>query len=198
MSLDIGTSNSREIGENEADDIARSLFGTASNPKSRERGNDIKENDRDMTVKRIDFNVKNYHIFECEKKVKNLFGFIPRSQKMQTSILILDKFGRVRLSLSGVSIIKGTKKNVLTDLLTLLGSPIDLTEKNDTEKKETFRHSSSNTADRHWDLPPQVHLLDDIRLIDFSNLTSPENLSKVIRDEVQKSSSKDILAVIKK
>jgi hypothetical protein len=40
--------------------------------------------------------------------------------------------------------------------------------------------------------------LDDIRLIDFSNLTSSENLSKVIRDEVQKSSSKDVLAVIKK
>jgi N-methylhydantoinase A len=142
--------------------------------------------------------VKNYHIFECEKKVKNLFGFIPRSQKKQISILILDKFGRVRLSLTGVSIIKGTKKNVLTDLLTLLGSPIDLTEKNDIEKMETFHHSSRKTVDKHWDLPPQVHLLDDIRLIDFSNLTSPENLSKVIRDEVQKSSSKDILAVIKK
>jgi hypothetical protein len=53
-------------------------------------------------------------------------------------------------------------------------------------------------VDKHWDLPPQIHLLDDIRLIDFSNLTSPENLSKVILDEVQKSSSKDILAVIKK
>jgi N-methylhydantoinase A/oxoprolinase/acetone carboxylase beta subunit len=198
MSLDIGTTNSREIGEHEADDIARSLFGTASNPKSRETGNDIKENDRNMTVKRIDFNVKNYHIFECEKKVKNLFGFIPRSQKKQISILILDKFGRVRLSLTGVSIIKGTKKNVLTDLLTLLGSPIDLTEKSDSEKMETFHHSSRKTVDKHWDLPPQVHLLDDIRLIDFSNLTSPENLSKVIRDEVQKSSSKDILAVIKK
>jgi hypothetical protein len=198
MSLDIGTTNSREIGEHEAEDIARSLFGTASSPKSRETGNDIKESDRNMTVKRIDFNVKNYHIFECEKKVKNLFGFIPRSQKKQTSILILDKFGRVRLSLTGVSIIKGIKKDVLTDLLTLLGNPIDLTERNDSDIKETFRHSSRNTVDKHWDLPPQVHLLDDIRLIDFSNLTSPENLSKVIRDEVQKSSSKDILAIIKK
>ncbi|MGI0044406.1 MAG: hypothetical protein ACRD47_11910, partial [Nitrososphaeraceae archaeon] len=60
-----------------------------------------------------------------------------------------------------------------------------------------FRQSK-NTKDKHWDLPPQVHLLDDIRLIDFSNLTSSENLSKVIRYEVQKSSSRDVLAVIKK
>jgi hypothetical protein len=194
MSLDIGTTNSREISEHEAEDIARSLFGIAS----RDSGDDIKESDRNMTVKHIDFNVKNYYIFECEKRAKNLLGFISRSQKKQISILILDKFGRVRLSLAGVSIIKGTKKDVLTDLLTLLGSPIDLTESNDSDKKETFRHSSRKTGDKHWELPPQVHLLDDIRLIDFSNLTSPKNLSKVIRDEVQKSSSKDILAVIKK
>jgi N-methylhydantoinase A len=199
ISLDIGTTNFREIGEHEAEDIAKSLFGTASSPNSRNSGVEIRESDRNMTVRRIDFNMKNYHIFECEKKVKNLFGFIFRSPKKQISVLILDKFGRVRLSLAGVSIIKGTKEDVLTDLLTLLGSPIDLTKRNDSDTKEMFRHSSSKKiVDKHWDLPPQVHLLDDIRLIDFSNLTSQENLSRVIRDEVQKSSSKDILAVIKK
>jgi N-methylhydantoinase A len=197
MSLDIGTANSREISNHEAEDIAKNLFGTASSPDSGDPGDGIQEVDRNVTVKRIDFNVKNYHIFECEKKVKNLFGFIPRSQKKQISILILDKFGRVRLSLTGVNIIKGTKQDVLTDLLTLLGSPLDPLEGNDSNKKVKFQHSR-NTDDKHWDLPPQVHLLDDIRLIDFSNLTSSENLSKVIRDEVQKSSSKDILAVIKK
>jgi N-methylhydantoinase A len=150
-----------------------------------------------MTVKHIDFNVKNYHIFECEKIVKNLFGFISRSQKKQISILILDKFGRVRLSLADVNIIKGTKQEVLTDLLTYLGSHLDPIERSDNDKNAMFQNNK-NTEDKHWDLPPQVHLLDDIRLIDFSNLTSSQNLSKVIRDEVQKSSSKDILAVIKK
>ena len=197
MSLDIGTSNSREISMHEAEDIAKNLFGTATSPNSRGLGDDIKEANRNVTVKRVDFNLKNYHIFECEKKVKNLFGFISRFQKMQISILILDKFGRVRLSLAGVNIIKGTEQEVLTDLLTLLGSSIDHREGNNDDKNERFQHSK-NTKDKHWDLPPQVHLLDDIRLIDFSNLTSSENLSKVIRDEVQKSSSKDVLAVIKK
>ena len=197
MSLDIGTSNSREISIHEAEDIAKNLFGTAASPNSRAPGDDIMEANRNVTVKRVDFNLKNYHIFECEKKVKNLFGFIPRSQKMRISILILDKFGRVRLSLAGVNIIKGTKQEVLTDLLALLGSPIDHREGYNDDKNERFRYSK-NTKDKHWDLPPQVHLLDDIRLIDFSNLTSSENLSKVIRDEVQKSSSKDVLAVIKK
>ena len=197
MSLDIGTTNSREISNHEAENIANNLFGTTSRNNLGDPSNNIREIDRDMTVKRIDFNVKNYHIFGCEKKVKNLFGFIPRSKKKQNSILILDKFGRVRLSLTGVNIIKGTKHNVLSELLTLLGSPLDNIEGNKSTKNETFHHSR-NKVDKHWDLPPQIHLLDDIRLIDFSNLTSPENLSKVILDEVQKSSSKDILAVIKK
>jgi N-methylhydantoinase A len=193
MSLDIGTANSREISNNEAENIAKNLLGTASSPNSRDPGDGI----RDINVKRIDFNVKNYHIFECERKVKTLFGYISRSQKKQISILILDKFGRVRLSLSGVKIIKGTKPDVLTDLLTLLGSPLGPSDSHDNNEKGKFHHSR-NTEGKHWDLPPQIHLLDDIRLIDFSNLTSSENLSKVIRDEVQKSSSKDILAVIKK
>ena len=197
MSLDIGTANSREISLHEAEDIAKNLFGTTTSSNSRGLGDDIKEANRNVIVKRVDFNLKNYHIFECEKKVKNLFGFISRFQKTHISILILDKFGRVRLSLAGVNIIKGTKQEVLTDLLTLLGSSVGHTEENDDDRNGRSQHSKI-TKDNHWDLPPQVHLLDDIRLIDFSNLTSSENLSKVIRDEVQKSSSKDVLAVIKK
>ena len=197
MSLDIGTANSREISNHEAEDIAKNLLGTASSPNSRDPGDGIREVEHDVTVKRIDFNVKNYHIFECERIIKTLFGFISRSQKKQISILILDKFGRVRLSLAGVNIIKGTKQEVLTYLLTLLGSPIGRINGDNNDKKDRFG-GSTKTKNNHWDLPPQVHLLDDIRLIDFSNLTSSENLSKVIRDEVQKSSSRDVLAVIKK
>ena len=197
ISLDIGTANSREISNNEAEDIARNLSGTVSIQDSDGPKDGIGENDRNMTLKRIDFNMKNYHIFECEKKVKSLIGFFSRSQKKQISILILDKYGRVRLSLADVNIIKGAKQEVLTELLILLGSHVDSTEENNDDKNGRFRHSK-NRGVKYQDLPPQVHLLDDIRLIDFSNLTSSQNLSKVIRDEVQKSSSKDILAVIKK
>jgi N-methylhydantoinase A/oxoprolinase/acetone carboxylase beta subunit len=197
MSLDIGTANSREISNHEAEDIARSLFGIVSTENSGVLDDDIGETDRNMTLKRVDFNMKNYHIFECEKKVKSLIGFISRSQKKQISLLVLDKYGRMRLSLTDVNIIKGTKQEVLTELNILLGSHINSTEENSSDKNGRFR-LSKNKAVKYQDLPPQVHLLDDIRLIDFSNLTSSENLSKVIRDEVQKSSSKDILAVIKK
>ena len=103
----------------------------------------------------------------------------------------------MRLSLAGVRIVKGTKQEVLTDLLRLLGSPISHIKGSDKATNDRGQRSE-NTKDKRWDLPPQVHLLDDIRLIDFSSLTSSENLSKVIRDEVQKSSSRDVLAVIKK
>ncbi|MGH9979438.1 MAG: hydantoinase/oxoprolinase family protein, partial [Nitrososphaeraceae archaeon] len=156
MSLDIGTANSREVSDHEAEDIARNLLGTTSSPNSGDPGDDIRRVERNVSIKRIDFNVKNYHIFECEKKVKTLSGFILRSQKKQISILILDKFGRVRLSLKGVNIIKGTKQDVLTDLLTLLGSPLGPSEGNDSNKMVKFHHSR-NKEDKHWDLPPQVH-----------------------------------------
>ncbi|MFZ0554340.1 MAG: hydantoinase/oxoprolinase family protein [Nitrososphaeraceae archaeon] len=197
MSLDIGTANSNEISNREAEDIAKDLFGATSSPNSEGAGDDKIEGNRNVSVRRVAFDAKNYHIFECEKKVKNLFGFIKRSQKTQVSVLVLDRFGRVRLSLAGVRIVKGTKQEVLTDLLRLLGSPISHIKGSDKATNDRGQRSE-NTKDKRWDLPPQVHLLDDIRLIDFSSLTSSENLSKVIRDEVQKSSSRDVLAVIKK
>lgn len=68
MSLDIGTANSREISIHEAEEIAKDLFGTTTSSNSEGPGGDIREVNRNMTVKRIDFKVKNYHIFECEKK----------------------------------------------------------------------------------------------------------------------------------
>lgn len=189
MSLDIGTVNSREITNEEAETIAYSLFGTSTPLLSGKR--EMNRNLQD--VKRIDFNVKNYHIFEYKRRTKKLFSFISRSQKTQLSVLILDKFGRVRLCLTDVSIVKGAKEEVLNDLLILLGGAGGYRNR----KKDEESVEGRNVEGSQWDLPPQVHLLDDIRLIDFSNLTSSENLSKVIRDEVQKSSSHEVLAVIK-
>jgi N-methylhydantoinase A len=56
MSLDIGTANSREISIHEAEDIAKNLFGTTTSSNSKGSG-DIMEVNRNVTVKRVDFNL---------------------------------------------------------------------------------------------------------------------------------------------
>jgi N-methylhydantoinase A len=195
MSLDIGTANSKEITKEEAETIANDIFGiTISNPN---KINDEKGIANPSTVvKRINFNTKNYHIFECKRRVKMLFNFLLRSHKTQLSILILDKFGRVRLSLSDVNVIKGSKEEVLNNLQMILGK-FKFHRKDVSDDNHSILDNKS-IEDKHWDLPPQVHLLDDMRLIDFSNLTSRQNLLRVIKDEVQRTTSTELVAIIKK
>jgi len=74
VSLDIGTANAPEIGDTEAHVLACELFGVNEG------------------VQRI-FDMKNYHIFACEMSKKKLFL---KSKKQP--VLVLDKYGRVRLS----------------------------------------------------------------------------------------------------
>jgi N-methylhydantoinase A len=196
MSLDIGTANSKEISDEEAEVIANELFGTSIISTSEGSSDSRGKANRSVAVKRVSFNVRNYHIFECEKKIMKLFSFFSRSQKTQLSVLILDKFGRVRLSLANVKVIKGTKEEVLTELLILLGWFKDHKKENHDDNGMTL--NNKNVEAKQWDLPPQVHLLDDMRLIDFSNLTSTQNLLRVIKDEVQRTTSTELVAIIKK
>ena len=55
MSLDIGTANSNEISNREAEDIAKDLFGATSSPNSEGAGDDKIEGNRNVSVRRVDF-----------------------------------------------------------------------------------------------------------------------------------------------
>ncbi len=151
VSLDIGTINAQEINEQEAHVLACELFG-------------INEG-----VQRI-FDMKNYHIFACEMSKKKLFL---KSKKQP--VLVLDKYGRVRLSIENAAIFNGSPDQVADQVDMMI---------------EQSRASGN-------DLAPQVHVLDGIKLMDFSSLTAPEHVAKAVRDELKKASANEVAAIVK-
>lgn len=151
VSLDVGTDTAEEIDKDDAFVLACELFGVSEG------------------VQRI-FDMKNYHIFACEMSKKKLF-----LKSKRQPVLVLDKFGRVRLSIDNAAIFNGTPEEVSARVDSVLQS-----------------HQASGK-----DLAPQVHILDGIKLMDFSSLTSPEHVSKAIRDELKKAAATDVAAIIK-
>lgn len=151
VSLDIGTASAPEINKEEAHVLACELFGV------------------NQGVQRI-FDMKNYHIFACEMSKKKLFL---KSKKQP--ILVLDKYGRVRLSIDNAAVFNGSPDEVADKVSMVIE-----------------RHRASGK-----DLAPQVHILDGIKLMDFSSLTAPEHVAKAVRDELKKASTNDVAAIIK-
>jgi N-methylhydantoinase A len=151
VSLDIGTANAQEINEDEAHVLACELFG-------------INEG-----VQRI-FDMKNYHIFACELSKKKLF-----LKSKRQPVLVLDKYGRVRLSVDNAAIFNGSPEQVAEEIERLLK-----------------QHSADGS-----DLAPQVHILDGVKLMDFSSLTAPEHVSKAVRDELKKSATREVAAIVR-
>jgi hypothetical protein len=90
----------------------------------------------------------------------------------KNSILVLDKFGRVRLSLENGKLINGNSKEINKNLHSLLS-----------------KFSSS-------DLSPQIHLIDGFQILDFSSLTAVEQVIRAIREQLNKIDS-EILMVIR-
>jgi N-methylhydantoinase A/oxoprolinase/acetone carboxylase beta subunit len=151
VSLDIGTANAHEINEEEAHVLACELFG-------------INEG-----VQRI-FDMKNYRIFACELSKKKLF-----LKSKRQPVLVLDKYGRVRLSVDNAAIFNGSPEQVASEIEAIL---------------------KKHAADGN-DLAPQVHILDGVKLMDFSSLTAPEHVSKAVRDELKKATTKDVAAIVR-
>src|SRR5918998_1236035 len=152
VSLDIGTANAQEIKREEAHVLACELFGINEGVKS------ILDTD-------------NYRIFACEMNKKILF----LKSKKQQQVLVLDKYGRVRLSVENASIFTGSPEQVADRIKSLLR-----------------QHAS-----RGKDLAPQVHILDGIKLMDFSSLTAQEHISKAVHDELKKTTTKNVAAIVR-
>jgi N-methylhydantoinase A len=150
VELDIGKNNRKEIDEKEAIEIASSIL----------------ENNN---VQRI-LDMKNYYGFTCETIKKQ---FLIKRRKHP--IVILDKFGRIRLMLDNAKIIKGNK-NLKNEIDTLI-----------------FKSNNKSSED----LAPQVHILDDMKIVDFSSLTSPEHLIEAIKKEIDKINTDTITIIIK-
>jgi hypothetical protein len=95
--------------------------------------------------------------------------------KKQQRVLVLDKYGRVRLSVENASIFTGSPEQVADSIKSLLK-----------------QHAMSGK-----DLAPQVHILDGLKLMDFSSLTAQEHISKAVHDELKKTTTKNVAAIVR-
>jgi N-methylhydantoinase A len=152
VSLDIGTANAQEIKREEAHILACELFG-------------INEGVRCI------LDTDNYHIFACEMNKKMLF----LKSKKQQQVLVLDKYGRVRLSVENASIFTGSPEQVADRIKSLLR-----------------QHARSGK-----DLAPEVHILDGVKLMDFSSLTAQEHISKAVHDDLKKTTTHIVAAIVR-
>jgi N-methylhydantoinase A len=118
------------------------------------------------------YDMKNYHVFACEINKKKLF-----LKSKRRPALVLDNHGRVKLSINNASIINGSPEEVASKIELLLNQS---------------QESSNNVS-----LAPQVHLLDGTKIVDFSSLTSRDHVSKAIKNELEKSTSAQVVAIIK-
>src|ERR671924_1256593 len=151
VSLDIGTTSAQEIKKEDAHSLACELFGVNEGVK-------------------CVFDTDNYHIFACEMNKKMLFL---KSKKQP--VLVLDKYGRVRLSVENATIFTGSPQQVA-------------------DRVDSFLKQHRNGGN---ELAPQVHILDGVKLMDFSSLTAPEHVSKAVRDELKKAATKDVAAIVR-
>jgi N-methylhydantoinase A len=155
IALDIGTRNIEEIDDAKAKIIATELFGT------------------NKGVDHI-FRMKKYYILGCEIEKKNWF-FKSRKKK---SVVVLDKYGRIRLSIDNALVFNGSPELVSCKIDDLLNG---------------FNKKISKSQD----LAPQIHLLDDMKIVDFSSLTSPESVSKAVKNELKKVTTNNVAAIVK-
>ena len=118
------------------------------------------------------FDTEHYHVFACERYKKKLFL---KSRKQP--VLVLDKFGRVILYVENAATINGDPKEVADKIESLL--------------------LSSNGKSNFNDLAPQIHILDGMKIVDFSSLTAPEQVSRAVRYELEKVSNQQVIAIVK-
>ncbi len=148
VTLDLNNNGSKELSEEELFGIAKDLF--------QYRGNIS-----------LEHKLGNYYIFTNSYKHKKLF-FNTNKQ----SILVLDKYGRVRLSLDNGKLIYNSSTMLMTDLPSIISK---------------FSNS---------DLSPTVHLLDGFQLLDFSSLNANEQVIQAITEQLNKINS-DVILIIK-
>ena len=102
----------------------------------------------------LSFESDHYVIFYGHVAEKRFF-----SKKNRHPILALDRFGKMKMSLKNGKIFQGGKFSILEEL-------------------DDFLESRNN------DVAPQVYLVNDFKLIDYSSLTSPSHILNAVREEL--------------
>jgi len=151
MKLDLGAAqDTKEIDDEEAEVLACELFG-------------INEG-----VHRI-FDMKDYYIFACEIHKKKLFL---KSKKQP--VLVLDKYGHVRISIENADIYTGNPKEMKEKIQSVI-------KDHDLSKNE---------------LAPQIHIVDGKRILDFSSLSSTAHVLKAVTEELDKTVNNQVTIIV--
>jgi hypothetical protein len=90
------------------------------------------------------------------------------SKKNRHHVLILDRFGRQKMSIKNAKIFQGGKISILEDL-------------------DDFLESRAN------EIAPQVYLLNNLKLVDFSSLTSISHILSAVREDLENSEKAAII-----
>ena len=93
-------------------------------------------------------------------------------KKNKQSVIVIDRYGREKLNLNSAKIIDGDVNSIISDL----------------DKSLSSEH----------DIAPQVYLLNDLKLIDFSGLTSKSHIIDGIKKELNGISKACVIVEAKK
>ncbi len=114
----------------------------------------------------LSYETDHYFVFTGHIEVKKLFN-----KKNRHYILVLDRYGKPKLSLKNGKIFQGGKIAILEELDEYLES-------------------------KHTDIAPKVFLLNDLKLVDYSSLTSSSHIIDAVRLELADSEKGAILIEI--
>ncbi|MGQ0792288.1 MAG: hydantoinase/oxoprolinase family protein [Nitrosopumilaceae archaeon] len=102
----------------------------------------------------LSFETDHYFVFTGHVEVKRLL-----SKKNRHHILVLDRYGRMKLSIKNGKIFQGGKISIIEEL-------------------DDFLESKNS------DIAPRIYLLNDMKLIDYSGLTSPFHIINAAKQEL--------------
>jgi hypothetical protein len=114
--------------------------------------------------------MKDYYIFACEIHKKKLF-----LKSKRQPVLVLDKFGHVRVSIENADIYSGSPQ----------------------EMKEKIEFLINEHGFSKDELAPQIHIVDGKRILDFSSLSSTAHVLKAVTDELDKTVNNQVTIIIK-
>lgn len=114
----------------------------------------------------LSFETEHYFVFTGHIEKKRMF-----SKHNRHHIIVLDRFGRLKLSIKNGKIFQGGKLSMLEDI-------------------DDFLESRSS------DIAPQVYLLTDLKLIDYSSLTSNSHIIDAVRQEINENDKAAVIIEI--
>ena len=129
---------------------------------AKKRAGEIIEVSSDLVE--LSYETEHYFVFTGHVKIKKLFG-----KKSHQHVLVLDRYGKLKMSLKNAKIFKDGETSALEGL-------------------DEFMES------RHSDIAPKIFLLNDLKLVDYSSLTSPSKIIKSVAQELENSEKAVILA----